>query len=87
MSVKKAEDYDSSMKKLNATASYDIINMHEDSNELDQSYGRLGPDVFPSGYKAKLSIRSPNNIMGRNFTNQTHIGNSSVASQSMSNLK
>jgi hypothetical protein len=37
MSVKKPEDSqeDSSMKKLNATASYDIIGMHEDSNELD----------------------------------------------------
>ena len=43
LSINKTEQFqvDTSLKKLNATASYDIIAMHEDSNEFDQSYGRL----------------------------------------------
>ena len=90
LSINKTEQFqvDTSLKKLNATASYDIIAMHEESNEFDQSYGRLVQDGFPSSYKGKLSIRSPNNMIGsRNMTNQSHNTTNSIASQSMSNLK
>ena len=48
MTMNKTEpsQMDASIKKLNATASYDIITMNDESHEFDQSYGRLAPEGF-----------------------------------------
>jgi len=49
------------MKKLNSTASYDILGMQREHDNLDNSYGRLGPDLFNKNPSSKVGggMKSP----------------------------
>ncbi len=59
MSVRRL-GHDTSLKKLNSTASYDIITGEQD-NQLDQSYGRMN-ELFPT--------KSPLTSVKKMWTNQ-----------------
>ncbi|CDW85930.1 UNKNOWN [Stylonychia lemnae] len=72
---------ETSMKKLNSTASYDILGIQRDTDQFDQSYGHLAPEIFNRN-GAKSGMRSPHSF-AKNWTNQnTNTLNSNVLVQS-----
>jgi len=65
------------MKKLNSTASYDILGIQRDTDQFDHSYGNLAPEIYNKN-SGKSGMRSPHSF-AKNWTNQnTNTLNSNV---------
>ena len=65
MSLKKISQRpgaETTMKKLNSTASYDILGMQREKDNLDHSYGRLGPDLYNKNSTKGGAMRSPHSF-------------------------